>query len=92
MQMQMPVRVAGPGGVVPDHGGLDVFDRHLHLPPTWPDRGRGVLGDPADDLSGGLAVDGDLDEPQRGRVITHPTLLTTAVEIDPGDPLLVTRR
>ena len=51
LQVQMPVRVTGPGGVVPDHRGLDLLDRHLDLPAARPDPGGGVLGDPADDLA-----------------------------------------
>ena len=97
LEVQVPVRVAGPRRVVPDHRGLDLLDRHLHLPPARPDPGGRVLGDPADDLGGGLvlrrvqrgrdlrvqrggqrpglrAVDGDLDEPQRVRVLADPTL------------------
>lgn len=34
------------------------------------------------------AVDGDLDEPQRVRVLTDSTLLSPGVDVDPGDPLL----
>ena len=34
-------------------------------------------------------VDGDLDEPQRVRVLADPTLLAAGVDVDPGDPLLV---
>ena len=111
----MPMRVTGPRRVVPDHRGLDPLDRHLHLPPARPDPGGRVLGDPADDLGGGLvlgvvqrgrdlrmqgrgqrpglrAVDGDLDEPQRVRVLADPTLRPSGVDVDPGDPLLVGRR
>jgi hypothetical protein len=34
-------------------------------------------------------VDGDLNEPQRVRVLANPTLLATCVNVDPRDPLLV---
>ena len=63
LQVQVTVRVAGPGRVVPDHRGLDLLDRHLHLPTARPDPGGRVLGDPADDLGGGLV----LGFVQRGR-------------------------
>ena len=112
LQMKVPVRIPGPGGVVPDHGGLDPLDRHLHLPSPRPHPGGRVGGDPADDLRGGLvlrfvqggrdlrmqgrcqgpglrSVDGDLDEPQRVRVVTDPTLRPAGVDVDAGDPLLV---
>jgi hypothetical protein len=56
--MEVPVRVPRAGGVVPDHRGLDLLDRHLHLPPTRPHpRGR-VTSDPADDLGRGLVLGG----------------------------------
>src|SRR3954454_971958 len=110
--MKVAVRITGPGRVVPDHGRLDLLDRHLHLPPTRPNSRGGVLGDPCDDLDGGLvlcfvqrgrdlwmkrrgqgprlgSVDGDLDEPQRLRVVADPTLLKTGADLDAGDPLLV---
>jgi hypothetical protein len=35
------------------------------------------------------AVDNDLDEPQRVRVLADPALLPAGAEVDPGDPLLV---
>ena len=63
LEVQMPVRVTGPRRVVPDHRGLDPLDRHLHLPPARTDPGGRVLGDPADDLGGGLV----LGFVQRGR-------------------------
>jgi hypothetical protein len=50
LEMQMPVRVTGPRGVVPDHRGLDPLHRDLDLPAPRPDPGPGVPGDPADDL------------------------------------------
>ena len=53
LQMQMPVRVTGPRGVVPHHRGLDLLHRHLDLMAPRPHpRGR-VLGQPADHLLGG---------------------------------------
>jgi hypothetical protein len=112
LKVQVAVRVAGAGGVVPDHGSLDALDRDLHLPTPRPDPGGRVPGDPADDLAGSLvlgcvqrgrdvwmkgcgqgpglrSVDGDLNEPQRVRVVTHPALLPAGVDVDAGDPLLV---
>ncbi len=35
------------------------------------------------------AVDGDLDEPQRLRVLANPTLPSPGVDVHPGDPMLV---
>lgn len=112
LEVQMPVRVPGPGGVVPDPRGLDPLDRPLHLPTPRPYTGGRVPRDPTDNLDCGLvrgfvqcgrdlrmkrrcqrpglrAVDGDLDEPQRVRILADPTLLASGVEVDPGDPLLV---
>ncbi len=109
---KMPVRVTGPGRVVPDHRRLDLLHRHLHLPTPRPHPRRRVLGDPADDLLGrpvlrriqrgrdlrmqgcrqrpGLRpVDGDLDEPQRVRVVPQPPLGPAGVDVVPGDPPLV---
>jgi len=56
LEVQMPVRVAGPRRVMPDHRGLDPLDRHLHLPPARSDAGGRVLGDPADDLGGSFVL------------------------------------
>src|SRR5680860_806958 len=56
LQMQMPVGVTGPGGVVPHHRGLDLLDRHLDLMAPRPDPGGRVLGEPADDLLGGSVL------------------------------------
>lgn len=53
LQVEVAVRVAGPGGVVSDDGCLDPLDRHLHLSTAWPDASRRVVGDPVDDLAGG---------------------------------------
>ncbi len=50
LQVQVPVRVTGPGGVVTDHRGLELLHRHLDLPAPRPDPGRGVLGQPPDHL------------------------------------------
>jgi len=63
LQVKMTVGVPGAGGVVPDRGCLDLLDRYLHLAATRSHPGGRVLGDPADDLGGGLVL-GFL---QRGR-------------------------
>ena len=52
LDVQVAVRVTGPGGVVPHHGCFDLGHRHLDLPALGSDPGGGVLGDPADDLLG----------------------------------------
>ncbi len=52
LEVEVSVRVAGAGGVVPDERGLDLFDRHLDLSAAWSDTRRRVLRDPADDLAG----------------------------------------
>jgi hypothetical protein len=39
LKVQVAVRVAGAGGVVPDHGSLDALDRDLHLASARPDPG-----------------------------------------------------
>ena len=54
----MAVRVTGPRGVVPDHGGLDPFHRHLHLPVPGPSTSGRVRRDPSDDLGGGPVLSG----------------------------------
>ena len=50
LQVQMPVRITRPGGVVPHHRRLQLLDRDLHLtaPRTHP--GGRMRGQPADDL------------------------------------------
>ncbi len=39
LEVEVAMRVAGAGGVVPDNGRLDLLDRHLHLASAWPDTG-----------------------------------------------------
>ena len=56
LEVKVPVGITCPGRVVPDHRGLDLLDRHLHLPPTRSDPGGRVLSDPADDLGGRLVL------------------------------------
>jgi hypothetical protein len=51
--MQVPVWVAGAGGVVPHHHRLQRLDRDGDLRPARPDPGGGVLAEPADDLPRG---------------------------------------
>ena len=53
LQVQVAVRVAGTGGVVPHHRGLELLDRDLHLSASRADSGGGVLGQPGDDLGRG---------------------------------------
>jgi hypothetical protein len=65
LQVQVAVRVAGTGGVVPDGHCLELLDRDLHLATARADAGRRVLGQPRDDLLGGAVLrrvigDGDL--------------------------------
>ena len=52
LEVQVAVRVTGPGGVVPHHGCFDLAHGHLDLAALGSDPGGGVLGDPADDLLG----------------------------------------
>ena len=52
LEVQVAVRVTGPGGVVPHHRCLDLGHRHLDLSALGSHPGGGVLGDPADDLLG----------------------------------------
>ena len=55
-------------------------------------RGRDLRVQGRGQRPGLRAVDDDLDEPQRVRVVADPTLLAPGVDVDPGDPLLVGRR
>ena len=91
LQVEVAVRVAGPGGVVPHHGGLELLDRDLHLPASRPDPGGGVLGEPADDLGrgpvlGGVVGGGDLRVQRRGQ---RPGLRTVDHDLDEPQTLLV---
>jgi len=63
--VQVAVRVACPGGVVPHHRRLQPLDRHLHLSASRPDPCGGVLGQPTDDLDRG---------PVLGRVVRRRDL------------------
>jgi len=56
LEVQVTVRITGAARVVPDHRGLDLLDRDLHLPSARPDSDRGVLRDPADDLGRRLVL------------------------------------
>jgi hypothetical protein len=51
LQVQMPVRIPGPGGVVAHRHRLQHLHRNLHLPAARPHPGGRMLGQPADDLS-----------------------------------------
>ena len=92
LQVEVAVRVAGPGGVVPHHRRLELLDRHLHLPAPRPDPGGGVLGEPADDLDrgpvlGGVVGGGDLRVQRRGQ---RPGLRTVDHDLD--EPQALRRR
>jgi len=50
LEMQMPVRVTGPGGEVAYDGGFDLLHRHLHLPAPRPYPGCRMRRQPTDDL------------------------------------------
>ena len=50
LQVQMSVRIAGPGGVMPHRHRLDLGHGHLHLRAARTDPGGRVLRQPADDL------------------------------------------
>ena len=101
LQVQVTVRVPGPGGVVPDHDGRELLDRHLYLPTPRPHpRGR-AASDVGDDLTSG-AVHRRLMRPRDHRVQSggdrpglgsvdhdlHPTMHACS----PPRPLLVTAR
>jgi hypothetical protein len=58
LQVQVPVRVAGAGGVVPHDGGLEPLDGDLDLAAARADPGGGVLGEPGDDLAGRAVLGG----------------------------------
>ena len=93
LQVQVAVRVAGPGGVVPHHRGLELLDRHLHLPAARPDPGGGVLGQPADDLGRGPVLRGvvrrrDLGVQRRGQ---RPGLRPVDHDLDEPQPVRVGR-
>ncbi len=56
LEVEVPMRITGPRGEVTHDGGLDLLDRHLHLPAPRTDPGRRVLGQPADDLGRGTIL------------------------------------
>jgi len=71
LDVQVAVRIARPGGVVPHDRCFDLGHGHLDLAALGSDPGGGVLGDPADDLLGRASLRrikrvGDLGM-QRGR-------------------------
>ena len=51
LHVKVTMRVTGPRGVVPHDSRLELLHRHLHLPPTRPNPGGGVLGHPTDHLT-----------------------------------------
>jgi hypothetical protein len=56
LQVQMPVRIPGAGGVVPHRHRLHYPDRHLHLAAARADPGGRVPRQPADDLDRGAVL------------------------------------
>ena len=56
LQMQMPVRIARPGGAVPHRHRLHHLHRDLDLSASWTDPGRRVLSEPVDDLFRGAVL------------------------------------
>ena len=56
LQMQVPVRIAGAGGVVPHRHRLQPLDRDGDLRAARTDPGGRVLGEPADDLRRGAVL------------------------------------
>ena len=91
LQVEVAVRVSGTGGVVPHHGGLELLDRHLHLPAPGPDARGGVLGEPPDDLGrstvlGCVVGGGDLRVQRRRQ---RPGLRTVHHDLDEPQPPLV---
>ena len=50
LEVEVPVRVPGAGGVVPDHRRLKPLHRDLDLPAPRPHPGGRMLGHPAHDL------------------------------------------
>jgi hypothetical protein len=53
LQVQVTVRISGPGGVMPHRHHLDFLHRDLHLGTARADPGGRVLGQPGDDLPRG---------------------------------------
>ena len=91
LQVEVTVGVAGPGGVVPHHGSLELLDRDLHLAAPRPDPSGRVLSEPAVDLSRGLVLGGvvrrgDLRVQRRGE---RPGLRTVDHDLDEPQALLV---
>ena len=91
LQVEMAVWVAGAARVVPQHRSLELLDRDLDLLATRADPGRGVVGEPADDLGGGLLLDGvvgggDLGVQCGGQ---RPSLRTVDHDLDESQALLV---
>ncbi len=91
LQVQMAVRVPGPGGVVPHHRGLDLLHRDLDLPPPRPHPGRRMLGEPAHDLGRGPVLGHvvgrrDLRIQHRGQ---RPGLRTVHRHLDEPHRLLI---
>ena len=91
LQVEVVVRVAGTARVVPHHRSLEMLDRDLDLLATWSNPGRGVVGEPADDLRrrlvlGGVVSGSDLRVQGGGQ---RPGLGSVDDNLDEPQPLLV---
>jgi hypothetical protein len=91
LEMQVPVRVAGPRGEVAYDGRLDLLHRDLHLVAARPDPGGGVRCEPTDDLFGrchlgGVVGGGDLGIQRRRQ---RPRLRAVDRDFDEPDAVLV---
>ena len=51
LEVDVPVRVASPRGLVDDRDGFQLLNRNHLLPTAWPDTGDGVLAEPGPDLA-----------------------------------------
>jgi hypothetical protein len=58
LQMQMPVRIARPRGVMSHRDRVDLGYRHLDLTAAWTDAGARVLRQPSHDLLRGSVLRG----------------------------------
>jgi hypothetical protein len=91
LQVQVPMRITGPGRVVPHRHRLQLLDRNLDLTPPRTDPGGRVLGQPADHLRRGPVlrpvVGGrDVRVQRRGQ---RPRLRTVHHHLDEPHPLSV---
>ena len=58
LKVEVAVGIAGAGGVVPHHRGLELLNRDLDLPTPGSDSSRCVLGEPLDDLDRRTVAEG----------------------------------